>query len=262
MTCTRIHQLTTDIDVYGMIEASVGTIQEQASGGVEFWSMLVSQCVLALVLLIHSGPLPLGNAIACVKGTCCSLPNAPRVKPDRYAHIVMFVLQMMYWICVELMFAQFSRLQLSPQALSRASTLRETYLQKLDCIYNERQTLNLEAVKALLPEEVGMYSAIGSPCLHMQKCVASQPPLEPRTAHIGVGILGAAHWGSAHSVTVVASQPCLKNALLVRPLRKELWTCLCRRPIACQSSMGWLLIIFQAPKECACAGVRPAALTK
>lgn len=50
---------------------------------------------------------------------------------------------------------QLYRLHLTCEAVQKAETLRDVFLKKLDDIYNARQSLNLEAVKALLPEDAG-----------------------------------------------------------------------------------------------------------
>lgn len=63
------------------------------------------------------------------------------------------------------------RLQLSADALSKARALRETYFVKLEAIYNARQTLNLEAVKALLPEDIGKLPHVSAmACVACESC--------------------------------------------------------------------------------------------
>jgi len=57
------------------------------------------------------------------------------------------------------------RLQLTPEAVRQALALREQYLRRLEELYVERQALNLQAVKVLLPEDVG-----------------ARPPLAPSTS--------------------------------------------------------------------------------
>jgi hypothetical protein len=47
------------------------------------------------------------------------------------------------------------RLQLEEAARDHALQLRERYMVKLQELFHERQALNLEAVKVLLPQEVG-----------------------------------------------------------------------------------------------------------
>eukprot|EP00892_Ulva_mutabilis_P002511 jgi/Ulvmu1/12260/UM086_0053.1 len=53
------------------------------------------------------------------------------------------------------------RLQLKPAAVEHALQLRSKYMARLDELFHERQSLNLQAIKVLLPQEMGGLSMTG-----------------------------------------------------------------------------------------------------
>jgi hypothetical protein len=166
-TSVQGHQLMDNADVYGMIQASVSKAQEQSvSAAASEWLHLVRTCApfhtLPLFCVPFSFCLP---PLACLSTCFCCTPSKCRshnlrsMGPDKLPQV-----NDMRWPAAgmgteeasSLIFCCVRRLHLDESAQRTAKALRLHYLKKVESIYAKRHELNLEAVKVLLPVDVGV----------------------------------------------------------------------------------------------------------